>query len=173
MATISNSLPRKHGLSLWCPQSTSIYHTLRPSSIGFRSLQRSYVAASSAFSNENRELVIVYLFTYFEFEFEFEFEVKIDDVWNCVVFVGFWSLEVAMLLAMRLGLSSNTTWPMDVFALCLKRSAKPSSIFKLWILFGWSLISENVFEFRTSCSGTMLNCRENAKFNHLTTIVTL
>ncbi|GMY30407.1 monodehydroascorbate reductase, chloroplastic/mitochondrial [Fagus crenata] len=58
MATISNSLPRKHGLSLWCPQSTSIYHP-RPSSIGFRSLQRSYVAASSAFSNENREFVIV------------------------------------------------------------------------------------------------------------------
>ncbi|XP_030947857.1 monodehydroascorbate reductase, chloroplastic/mitochondrial [Quercus lobata] len=45
------SLPRKHGLSLLSPQS---------SSIGFRSFRRSYVAASSsAFANENREFVIV------------------------------------------------------------------------------------------------------------------
>nr|XP_023885018.1 monodehydroascorbate reductase, chloroplastic/mitochondrial [Quercus suber]POE70005.1 monodehydroascorbate reductase 5, mitochondrial [Quercus suber] len=48
---VTLSLPRKHGLSLWSPQS---------SSIGFRSFRRSYVAASSsAFANENREFVIV------------------------------------------------------------------------------------------------------------------
>ncbi|KAK7839289.1 monodehydroascorbate reductase, chloroplastic/mitochondrial [Quercus suber] len=48
---VTPSLPRKHGLSLWSPQS---------SSIGFRSFRRSYVAASSsAFANENREFVIV------------------------------------------------------------------------------------------------------------------
>ncbi|XP_075642888.1 monodehydroascorbate reductase, chloroplastic/mitochondrial [Castanea sativa] len=51
MVTLSNSLPRNHGLSLCSPQS---------SSIGFRSFRRSYVAASSsAFANENREFVIV------------------------------------------------------------------------------------------------------------------
>ncbi|KAF3965722.1 hypothetical protein ACB098_10G125100 [Castanea mollissima] len=51
MVTLSNSLPRNHGLFLCSPQS---------SSIGFRSFRRSYVAASSsAFANENREFVIV------------------------------------------------------------------------------------------------------------------
>ncbi|KAE8055397.1 hypothetical protein FH972_012237 [Carpinus fangiana] len=60
MAVISNSLQIKHGLSLWCPQSASINRTHRRSSIGLgRVLRRSYVAASSAFANENREFVIV------------------------------------------------------------------------------------------------------------------
>lgn len=112
MVTLSNSLPRNHGLSLCSPQS---------SSIGFRTFRRSYAAASSsAFANENRESVSDLIFLcLFDFEFEFEF----DDVSQILVFgEGLWSLEVAMPQAMQLGLSSNMTWPMDASVLCLKRS---------------------------------------------------
>ncbi|OWM85289.1 hypothetical protein CDL15_Pgr028076 [Punica granatum] len=60
MAGVSNSLSLKHGLSLWCPSSGSLDRApLQPWSVGFRSFRRSYVAASSAFANENREFVIV------------------------------------------------------------------------------------------------------------------
>ncbi|KAJ7952263.1 Monodehydroascorbate reductase [Quillaja saponaria] len=58
MATVSNSLSLKHGLSLWCPQSASLNRAHTPSSsssIGFRTFQRCY----AAFANENREFVIV------------------------------------------------------------------------------------------------------------------
>ncbi|KAK3227883.1 hypothetical protein Dsin_007745 [Dipteronia sinensis] len=61
MASISNSLSIKHGLSLWCPHSSSLSRTLHspllPSGRSFR--RRRYVVASSAFANENREFVIV------------------------------------------------------------------------------------------------------------------
>ena len=115
---VTLSLPRTHGLFLWSPQS---------SPIRFRSFRRSYVAASSsAFANENRESVSDFIFLCL---FNFEFEVEIDDVSQfLVIFVffcfgeGLWSLEVAMPQAMRLGLSSNMTWPMDASVLCLKRS---------------------------------------------------
>ncbi|XP_057967041.1 monodehydroascorbate reductase, chloroplastic/mitochondrial [Malania oleifera] len=62
MATLSNSLSVKHGLSIWCPRSTSLNRiTRQPSSVGSRSLSRRscVAAASSAFANENREFVIV------------------------------------------------------------------------------------------------------------------
>ncbi|XP_040990286.1 monodehydroascorbate reductase, chloroplastic/mitochondrial isoform X2 [Juglans microcarpa x Juglans regia] len=59
MASISNSLPPKHGLSLWCPRADSLHPTHQPSSVGFSGFRRSYVAASSAFANDNREFVIV------------------------------------------------------------------------------------------------------------------
>ncbi|GMP96365.1 hypothetical protein CsSME_00045043 [Camellia sinensis var. sinensis] len=55
--SMANSLYLKHGLSLWCPHSTSlnrIHH--HPSSISSRSY---VVASSSSFANENREFVIV------------------------------------------------------------------------------------------------------------------
>lgn len=56
MAVVSNSLQIKHGLSLWCPQSASINRTHWRCSIGLGNVRRrSYVAASSAFANENRE----------------------------------------------------------------------------------------------------------------------
>ena len=78
------SLPRKHGLSLWSPHS---------SSIGFRSFRRSYVAASSsAFANENRESVSDFIFLCL---FNFEFEVEIDDVSQfLVIFVFFVLVKV-------------------------------------------------------------------------------
>ncbi|KAG2677185.1 hypothetical protein I3760_12G087100 [Carya illinoinensis] len=59
MASIFNSLPPKHGLSLWCPRADSLHPTPRPSSVGFSGFRRSYVAASSGFANDNREFVIV------------------------------------------------------------------------------------------------------------------
>ncbi|KAK2664144.1 hypothetical protein Ddye_002718 [Dipteronia dyeriana] len=61
MARISNSLSINHGLSLWCPHSSSLNRTLHsPSLPSGRSFQRRrYVVASSAFANENREFVIV------------------------------------------------------------------------------------------------------------------
>ncbi|KAF5460629.1 hypothetical protein F2P56_020486, partial [Juglans regia] len=59
MASILNSLPTKHGLSLWCPRADSLHPTHQPSSVGFSGFRRSYVAASSAFANDNREFVIV------------------------------------------------------------------------------------------------------------------
>ncbi|EEF51243.1 monodehydroascorbate reductase, chloroplastic/mitochondrial [Ricinus communis] len=57
MATISNSLPLKHGLSLWCPHSSSLNRTFHTPPIAYRIVHRNYVV--SAFSNENREFVIV------------------------------------------------------------------------------------------------------------------
>lgn len=58
MASVSSPLSLKHGLSLWCPRSGSLDRVpLQPSSVGFRSFRRSYVAASSAFANDNREWV--------------------------------------------------------------------------------------------------------------------
>ncbi|KAL4019116.1 hypothetical protein IC575_022755 [Cucumis melo] len=60
MATASNSLSLKHGLSLWCPHSTSFsVHHQQPSSVAFRGFRRSYVSASTDFANDNREFVIV------------------------------------------------------------------------------------------------------------------
>ncbi|KDP25386.1 hypothetical protein JCGZ_20542 [Jatropha curcas] len=59
MATISNSFSLKHGLSLWCPQSSSLTRSLQAPSIRYRTVHRNYVVVSSAFSNENREFVIV------------------------------------------------------------------------------------------------------------------
>ncbi|KAG6579530.1 Monodehydroascorbate reductase, chloroplastic/mitochondrial, partial [Cucurbita argyrosperma subsp. sororia] len=59
MAAASNSVSLKHGLSLWCPHSGSFSRAQPKSSVSFRSFRRSYVVASSAFANENREFVIV------------------------------------------------------------------------------------------------------------------
>ncbi|XP_052171357.1 monodehydroascorbate reductase, chloroplastic/mitochondrial [Diospyros lotus] len=59
MAALSNSLVLKHGLSLWCPQSSSLDRIHRHSSVPSRSFRRSYVVAASSFANENREFVIV------------------------------------------------------------------------------------------------------------------
>ncbi|KAJ6308088.1 hypothetical protein OIU76_017790 [Salix suchowensis] len=61
----SNPMSFKHGLSLWCPQSSpSLRRTLQSSSssIGFKTFLRNHVVAassSSSFANENREYVIV------------------------------------------------------------------------------------------------------------------
>ncbi|KAJ6714420.1 APOPTOSIS-INDUCING FACTOR 1 [Salix viminalis] len=62
----SNPMSFKHGLSLWCPQSSpSLHRTLQSSSsssIGFKTFLRNHVVAassSSSFANENREYVIV------------------------------------------------------------------------------------------------------------------
>ncbi|KAK6935431.1 FAD/NAD(P)-binding domain [Dillenia turbinata] len=63
MSTVSNSLSFKHGLSLWCPQPTSLnripHHVLSFSLASSNSSRRTYVAASTDFANENREFVIV------------------------------------------------------------------------------------------------------------------
>ncbi|KAJ4955540.1 hypothetical protein NE237_012323 [Protea cynaroides] len=59
MTSMTNSLSLKHGLSLWCPQFAALNRIPRSSSIGFGNFPRSYVVASSAFANENREFVIV------------------------------------------------------------------------------------------------------------------
>ncbi|XP_059640428.1 monodehydroascorbate reductase, chloroplastic/mitochondrial isoform X2 [Cornus florida] len=56
MAVLANSLSLKHGLSLWCPHSSSLNRLHQPSSISSRSF---HVAASSSFANDNREFVIV------------------------------------------------------------------------------------------------------------------
>ncbi|XP_057478446.1 LOW QUALITY PROTEIN: monodehydroascorbate reductase, chloroplastic/mitochondrial-like [Actinidia eriantha] len=57
MASISNSLSLKHGLSMCRPQSASLnrihYQILS------RSFRRSFVVAAAAYANENREFVIV------------------------------------------------------------------------------------------------------------------
>ena len=60
----SNPMSFKHGLSLWCPQSSpSLHRTLQSSSsIGFKTFLRNHAVAassSSSFANENREYVIV------------------------------------------------------------------------------------------------------------------
>lgn len=57
MATISNSLSLKHGISLWCPQSSSLNRSAKPCIIGSNRFRRSYVVSSSSFANENREWV--------------------------------------------------------------------------------------------------------------------
>ncbi|KAK2984577.1 hypothetical protein RJ640_018955 [Escallonia rubra] len=59
MATISNSLSLKHGVSLRCPHSTPLNRVSRPSLIPSRSFRRNYVVSSAPFANENREFVIV------------------------------------------------------------------------------------------------------------------
>lgn len=59
MASISNSLPLKHGISLWCPQHASLNRTRLPSSFGSSASARRYGVVSCAFANENREFVIV------------------------------------------------------------------------------------------------------------------
>ncbi|KAL6979554.1 Monodehydroascorbate reductase, chloroplastic/mitochondrial [Sarracenia purpurea var. burkii] len=59
MATPSNSLFLKHGLSLWCSQSSSLDRIQQSSSIPSRSFHRRYAVAASSFANENREFVIV------------------------------------------------------------------------------------------------------------------
>lgn len=59
MASISNSLPLKHGISLWCPQHASLNRTRLPSSFGSPASARRYGVVSCAFANENREFVIV------------------------------------------------------------------------------------------------------------------
>ncbi|GAB4834456.1 hypothetical protein Ancab_032712 [Ancistrocladus abbreviatus] len=57
----SSSLSLKHGLALWCPQSSSLAEVYnKPSLIACRSFHQSFtVNASSNFANENREYVIV------------------------------------------------------------------------------------------------------------------
>ncbi|KAH9719414.1 Monodehydroascorbate reductase [Citrus sinensis] len=57
MASVSNSLSFKHGLSLWCPQSPSLHRIRHSSARNFQ--RRGFVVAYSSFANENREFVIV------------------------------------------------------------------------------------------------------------------
>ncbi|KAH9775376.1 Monodehydroascorbate reductase [Citrus sinensis] len=57
MASVSNSLSFKHGLSLWCPQSPSLHRIRHSSAKNFQ--RRGFVVAYSSFANENREFVIV------------------------------------------------------------------------------------------------------------------
>lgn len=57
MASVSNSLSFKHGLSLWCPQSPSLHRIQQSSARNFQ--RRGFVVACSSFANENREFVIV------------------------------------------------------------------------------------------------------------------
>ncbi|XP_044486653.1 monodehydroascorbate reductase, chloroplastic/mitochondrial [Mangifera indica] len=61
MVNISCLLSLKQGLSLSCPQSSSLNRIRHSSSLPFGASfqRRSYVVASSAFANENREFVIV------------------------------------------------------------------------------------------------------------------
>ncbi|KAL7160029.1 hypothetical protein ABFS83_01G067400 [Erythranthe nasuta] len=61
MASISNALSLKHGLSLWCPQSTpSVNRISQPCSISSTNFRRrSFSVSASSFANENREFVIV------------------------------------------------------------------------------------------------------------------
>ncbi|KAI3453755.1 hypothetical protein Pfo_010418 [Paulownia fortunei] len=59
MASISNALSVKHGLSLWCPQSTSVNQISQPSSIASTSFRKRFTVSASSFANENREFVIV------------------------------------------------------------------------------------------------------------------
>ncbi|KAL0297591.1 UNVERIFIED_CONTAM: Monodehydroascorbate reductase, chloroplastic/mitochondrial [Sesamum radiatum] len=59
MASISNALPLKSGLSLWCPRSTSVNQISGPSSIVSTSSRRRFTVSASSFANENREFVIV------------------------------------------------------------------------------------------------------------------
>ncbi|KAL0408140.1 UNVERIFIED_CONTAM: Monodehydroascorbate reductase, chloroplastic/mitochondrial [Sesamum radiatum] len=59
MASISNALPLKNGLSLWCPRSTSVNQISGPSSIVSTSSRRRFTVSASSFANENREFVIV------------------------------------------------------------------------------------------------------------------
>ncbi|KAK9197777.1 hypothetical protein WN944_012960 [Citrus x changshan-huyou] len=57
MASVSNSLSFKHGLSLWCHQSPSLHRIRHSSAKNFQ--RRGFVVAYSSFANENREFVIV------------------------------------------------------------------------------------------------------------------
>ncbi|KAK6137421.1 hypothetical protein DH2020_028844 [Rehmannia glutinosa] len=59
MASISNALSLKHGLSLWCPQSTPVNRISQPSSVSSTSFRRRFSVSASSFANENREFVIV------------------------------------------------------------------------------------------------------------------
>ncbi|KAL0447883.1 UNVERIFIED_CONTAM: Monodehydroascorbate reductase, chloroplastic/mitochondrial [Sesamum latifolium] len=59
MASISNALPLKNGLSLWCPRSTSVNQISGPSSIVPTSSRRRFTVSASSFANENREFIIV------------------------------------------------------------------------------------------------------------------
>ncbi|KAL3635601.1 Monodehydroascorbate reductase, chloroplastic/mitochondrial [Castilleja foliolosa] len=59
MTSISNALTMKHGLSLWCPQSTSINRISQPCSIASACSRRKFSVSASSFDNENREFVIV------------------------------------------------------------------------------------------------------------------
>ncbi|GAA0153936.1 oxidoreductase [Lithospermum erythrorhizon] len=57
MAMISSTASLKHGLSYFCPQSTSFNRM--PNQLPSTTFRRTFVTASSAFANQNREFVIV------------------------------------------------------------------------------------------------------------------
>ncbi|XP_073303844.1 monodehydroascorbate reductase, chloroplastic/mitochondrial [Primulina huaijiensis] len=59
MASTSNMISLKHGISLWCPQSGSINQISQISSTGFASYRRRFTVSASSFANDNREFVIV------------------------------------------------------------------------------------------------------------------
>ncbi|XP_043710112.1 monodehydroascorbate reductase, chloroplastic/mitochondrial-like isoform X2 [Telopea speciosissima] len=59
MTTMTSSLSLKNGLSLWYPHSALLNRIPRSSTVAFANFPRSYVVASSAFANENRDFVIV------------------------------------------------------------------------------------------------------------------
>ncbi|KAK4486476.1 hypothetical protein RD792_009156, partial [Penstemon davidsonii] len=59
MSSISNAISIKHGLSLWCPQSTSVNRISQPCSISSTTFRRRFSVSASSFANENREYLIV------------------------------------------------------------------------------------------------------------------
>nr|ACF93237.1 monodehydroascorbate reductase [Picrorhiza kurrooa] len=59
MSSISNALSFKHGLSLWCPHSTSVNQISQPCSVSSKIFRRRFSVLASSFANENREFVIV------------------------------------------------------------------------------------------------------------------
>ncbi|KAG8375013.1 hypothetical protein BUALT_Bualt10G0055400 [Buddleja alternifolia] len=58
-ASISNALSLKHGLSLWCPRSTSVNQISQPSSVASKGFRRRFSVSASSYANDNREYVIV------------------------------------------------------------------------------------------------------------------
>ncbi|CAA0820481.1 Monodehydroascorbate reductase- chloroplastic [Striga hermonthica] len=59
MSSMANAMSMRHGLSLWCPQSTPVNRVSRPSSVATTSFRRRFSVSASSFANENREFVIV------------------------------------------------------------------------------------------------------------------
>ncbi|XP_073148242.1 monodehydroascorbate reductase, chloroplastic/mitochondrial isoform X2 [Henckelia pumila] len=59
MASTSNLISFKHGISLWCPQSGSISQISQISSTGSTICRRRFTVSASSFANDNREFVIV------------------------------------------------------------------------------------------------------------------
>ncbi|XP_051129625.1 monodehydroascorbate reductase, chloroplastic/mitochondrial [Andrographis paniculata] len=59
MASSSNLISLKHGLSLWCPRIASGNQSSRSSPMATASFPRRFTVSAASFANENREFVIV------------------------------------------------------------------------------------------------------------------